>query len=105
MAISPIDISVMQRSMDVAQIKHNDNVRPMVEQANMTMQSEKNVELRMEQVQNSQESDKSDTRHDAREKGKNFYFGQEEKRKEKDKEAKQDGKVVRKSNISFDMKI
>lgn len=105
MAISPIDISIMQRSMDVAQIKHNDNVRPMVEQANMTMQSEKNVELRMEQVQDSQESDKSDTRHDARGKGKNFYFGQEEKRKEKKKETEGDGKVIRKSNVSFDMKI
>lgn len=105
MAISPIDISMIQRSMDVAQIKHNDNIRPMVEQANMTLQSEKNIELRMEQVQDSHESSKSDTRHDAREKGKNFYFQEDGKRKRKEKEEEQDGKVVCKSKVSFDMKI
>lgn len=105
MAVSPVDLNIMQRSMDVAQIKHNDNMRPMVEQANLSMQSERNIETRMEQVSQSNESAKSDTRHDAREKGKNFYFRQEEERKKKENDEKENGKVVRKTQLSFDMKI
>lgn len=105
MAISPVDLNIMQRSMDVAQIKHNDNMKPMVEQANLVMQSDKNVEARMRQVHNSKESSKSDTNHDAREKGKNFYFHEEEPRKKKESDKEEEGKVIRKAPVSFDMKI
>lgn len=105
MAVSPIDLSIMQRSMDVAQIKHNDNVKPMVEQANLVMQTDRNIETRMRQVHNSNESSKSDTNHDAREKGKNFYFQREEQRKKKEDEQEKEGTVIRKAPASFDMKI
>lgn len=104
MAVSPIDINIMQRSMEVAQIKHNDNMKPMVEQANLVIQTDKNIETRMEQVQTSKESAKSDTKHDAREKGKNFYFQQEQERKKKQKE-EDEGRVIKKMPASFDMKI
>jgi hypothetical protein len=105
MAVSPIDLNIMQRSMDVAQIKHNDNMKPLVDQQNMVIQSDKDLQNRMEQVSESNKSEKGDTRHDAREKGKNFYFREEEKKRKKKEEDEGDGRVIRKEQSSFDIKI
>lgn len=104
MAISPIDINIMQRSMEVAQIKHNTDAKPVVEQANLVIQTDKNVQVRKEQVVKGDDAAKSNTEHDAREKGKNFYF-RTEKEKKKKKEEESDGTVTVKKPPSFDMKI
>lgn len=104
MAISPIDINIMQRSMDVAQIKHNTDAKPVVEQANLVIQTDKNIQQRTEQVVTGDNATKSNTEHDARQKGKNFYF-RNEKEKKKKKEEESDGKVTVRRPTSFDMKI
>ncbi len=102
MAVSPVDISMMQRMNDVAQIRHNEMTRPDVQQNAITHEIEKQVTMHSEQIRKKDDPNKSDTKHDAREKGKNTYFGSRGKGKGAKEEA---GKVVIKSNASFDMKI
>lgn len=102
MAVSPIDISMMQRMNDVAQIKHNEVTRPEVQQNVITHNIEKQVNIHAEQIQKKDDANKSDTKHDAREKGKNKYFGNGGKDKGKKEEK---GRVMIKSTTSFDMKI
>lgn len=104
MAVSPIDLNLMQRSMDVAQIKHNEDVKPMVEQANLVIKADKDIQTRMEQVVKSNKSEETDTRHDAREKGKNFYFREENEKKHKNDE-EEDGRIILKRHSSFDIKV
>lgn len=102
MAISPVDIRMMQRMGDVAQIKHHEVTRPEAQQTVITQDIQKNVQIKSEQIQKKEDADKSDTKHDAREKGKNSYFASEQKGKKKKEEQ---GKVTIKGNASFDMKI
>lgn len=104
MAISPIDISIMQRSMDVAQIQRHNDTRPEIEQANLLYKTDKDVEIKHEKVIKNQESDKSNTEADARKEGKNFYFKKEKKR-EKNSEKEMDGVMIKKSATSFDFKV
>lgn len=105
MAISPIDISMMQRMNEVAQIKHNENTRSDVQQNAITQNIDKQVNAQAEQVQRKDDSDKSSTEHDAREKGKNTYFSLEKSKREK-KENEDNGKVtIKHSKSSFDMSI
>lgn len=102
MAVSPVDISMMQRMNDVAQIKHNEMTKPDVQQNVITHDIEKQVNANAEQIRKKDDANPSDTRHDAREKGKNTYFGNGGKDKKKHEEQ---GKVTVKGQGSFDMKI
>ena len=65
---------MMQNLNEVAQIRHNEISRPDAQQAVMTNEIQKDVNERLEQVVKKENADKSDTKHDAREKGKNEYF-------------------------------
>lgn len=102
MAISPIDISMMQRMNDVAQIKHGDNMKPEMQQNAITRDIEKQVNIRAEQVQKKDNADKSESEHDARKEGKNKYFFNKSPKKKKEEE--QD-KITIKGSSSFDIKI
>ncbi|MDD6571028.1 MAG: hypothetical protein PUF12_01445 [Thermoflexaceae bacterium] len=102
MAVSPVDISMMQRMNDVAQIKHNEITKPDVMQNAITHDMEKQIYANAEQIRKKDDANPSDTRHDAREKGKNSYFGNGGKDK---KRQEAEGKVTIKGAGSFDMKI
>ncbi|MCM1468528.1 MAG: hypothetical protein NC086_10300 [Alistipes sp.] len=102
MAVSPIDITMMQRLNEVSQIKHNEMTRPDVEQATITQNIEKQVYVQSEQVVHQADSTKANTDHDAREKGKNSYFASNGKKKKKKEEP---GTIKIKGKSSFDMKI
>lgn len=102
MAITPIDIRMMQQTNEVAQIKHNENTRPEAQQTVITREFHKELNVRLEQVVHKENADKSNTEHDAREKSKNQYFASGNKNSKKSEEK---GKVTIKSNSSFDMKI
>ncbi len=101
MAVSPIDISMIQRLNDVSQIKHNEMTRPETQQAVITHDIEKQVYVQSEQVVHQADSAKTNTEHDAREKGKNSYFASRKKKKKKEEQ----GTIKIKSKSSFDMKI
>ncbi|MGN0513521.1 MAG: hypothetical protein ACI4GD_04510 [Lachnospiraceae bacterium] len=102
MAISPIDISMMQRMSDVAQIRQNEMTRPEVQQTTITQNIEKQVTNQSEQVLEQDNSNKSNTEHDAREKGKNTYFSSGKKKR---KTEQQDRVTIKRDYQSFDMKI
>lgn len=105
MAISPILMSgVVQRADDIGVIKNQQDTRPVVEQQNLQTQMAKKVEAQRHQVVTAEDSNKTDTHADAREKGKNAYFF-----RKKSKQSKQDqtpeNHVVKKSMGGFDMKV
>lgn len=104
MAISPIMNSAMiQRTDDVASLKHQQDVKPVVGQQSAQEQMTRKADALSHQVVTPSDSSKADTHADAREEGKNKYFSQ--KKKEKKTENK-DGSVVKKhTSGSFDMKV
>lgn len=102
MAVSPIDISMIQKMNDVSQMKYNDMTRPDVQQNSIAQNIQKQVNVQAEQVVHQEDSAKSNTEHDAREKGKNTYFASSKKSKKKKEEA---GTVKIKNKGSFDIKI
>ncbi len=105
MAISPILMSgVVQRADDISVIKNQQDHRPMVEQQNLQTQMAKKVDAKRHQVVTAEDSDKTDTHADAREKGKNSYFFRK-KTKEKNEEKSPENHVVKKSMGGFDMKV
>lgn len=103
MAVSPIDINMMQRINEVAQIKHGENTRPEMQQNVITRNIEKDVNIRAEQVRKKDDANKSETEHDARKEGKNKYFRNDTNNKKK-KENEAD-KVTIKGKSSFDISI
>ena len=75
MAISPMLMSgVVQRADDISVIKNQQDNRPSVEQQNVQTQMTKKVDEQRRQVVTSEDTNKTDTHADAREKGKNAYF-------------------------------
>ncbi len=105
MAISPILMSgVVQRADDVSMIKNQQDQRPMVEQQNVQTQMAKKVEEQRRQVVNPEDTNKTDTHADAREKGKNSYFFRKKTNGKKKENAPED-RVVKKTQGGFDMKI
>ena len=102
MAVTPVDISMMQRMDNVAQMRHNEMTRPQVEQNVITQNIEHHAMENTRQVVRKNETDKSNDEHDARQKGKNSYFGDGgSKRNKKDSI----GRVMLKEQESFDIKI
>lgn len=105
MSIRPVVISgMMQRSDDIGTIKHQQDTRPAVEQQNLQTQMVKKSEEMRHQVLNPENSEKTDTHADAREKGKNEYFYRKQSGNKKKEES--DGTVIKKnSGGGFDVKI
>lgn len=103
MSVSPVDIHIMQRSQDVALQKHNENNKPIVDQNNFQMHFDKETQVKSQGVFRKDNPEKKDSgKYDAKEKGNGMYYSEgHSKRKEK----KEDGKVVLKTQHSFDMKI
>lgn len=105
MAISPILMNaVIQRTDDVGVVKNQQDSRPMVEQQNVQAQMSKKVDEQRHQVVNPEDSSKTDTHADAREKGKNEYFFRK-KSKEKIQSDSPKDHVVKKTTGGFDIKI
>ena len=105
MTIRPVDFSgMMQRSQDVSTLKQHEDQRPVVEQQHIEHKEEKKVEHRLHQVNGSEKKDETQTRHDAREEGRNKYFANPNAKKKKREEI---DKVTPKELHSggFDIKI
>ena len=105
MAISPVLMSgVVQRADDIGVINNQQDHRPTVEQQNAQTQVEKKVDAQRKQVVTSEDTNKTDTHADAREKGKNSYFFRKTIKKKKEENSPEDY-VVKKSSGGFDIKI
>lgn len=105
MAISPILMNaVIQRTDDVGVVKNQQDSRPVVEQQNVQTQMTKKVNEQRRQVVTPEDSNKTDTHADAREKGKNAYFFRKKAKGQKQEETSTDH-VVKKTTGGFDMKV
>lgn len=96
---------IMQRSDDIGMIKQQQDSRPAVEQQNVQTQMVKKADEMRHQVLNPENSNKTDTHADAREKGKNEYFYRKKTGNKKTSE-QLEGKVVKKcAGGGFDVKV
>lgn len=103
--ISPIEANgVISRAQDISMIRQNEEDRAAINHSNFQQKFDQEVEQNIRTVRQSDDSAKADTRHDAREKGKNEYTGDGGKKKKRNG-TQDDGKVVVKSPGGFDIKI
>lgn len=101
--IRPIEFNgTVQRTQDVSTIKQNEDQKPVHDQSNFQQKVQKNTEHLTHEVSNKDNADYSQQKYDAKEKGKNQYSRQDQKRQKKEKEPKE--KVILK-NKGFDIKI
>ena len=107
MAISPILVSGMiQRTDDVGVVKQHQDAKPAIEQQNAMTQVEKKTEEKRRLVISKDDTNKTDTHADAREKGKNSYFFRKKESTKNKTEPESEGRVIKKTEGgSFDIKI
>lgn len=105
MTIRSVDLNgMMQRSQDVSTVKHQQDQRPVVEQQQIGIREEKKFDQKMHQVNQSAKKDGTQTKHDAKEEGRNKYFSNSNSNKKKKKE--EVNKVIPKTyQGGFDIKI
>lgn len=90
------------RAQDYTTIKHNDDTKGMVEQANFGQQLTKQVEKKVKRVNQGDQAEYHERKFDAKDKGSNEYHGDGGKnRKKLGKDA--DGKVLLKGVSTFDV--
>lgn len=103
MAIGFVELQgQITRAQDYTTIKHNDDTKGMVEQANFGQQMTKQVEKQVKRVNKGEQPEYHERKFDAKDKGSNEYHGDGGKgRKSARKEA--DGKVLLKGVSTFDV--
>lgn len=102
MAFGAIELTTVSRAQDYTTIKHNEDNKVAVDQANFSEQFQKTTEQNIREVRSSDNTQWHEKRPDAREKGNGHYSGDGgRKRKEK---PSQDRMVV-KNRGGFDMKV
>ena len=94
------------RSQDLSIIRQNEDNRGFVEQLNIQKVKEDEAETKSKQVLEKEDVENDGSRHDAKEKGKNQYFGDGGK----DRKDKKDGVILKKGPNNtvikgFDIKI
>lgn len=90
------------RAQDFTTIKHNEDNKGMVDQANFQNQFERTVETKARQVQQGDQTENKEKRFDAKDKGNGSYAGDGGRRRKK---AEPEDKVILKGRQGFDMKI
>ena len=104
MSVRPIDFAMLQRMNEVTQIKQNEISKPMIDQANINNQFNKETNSKSEQVGKKDDVEHEQKKFDAKEKGSNNYFGSNSSKKD-DEEDETEGRVFVKGQKGFDIKI
>ena len=103
MAISPILYNgSVTRMQDVTQIKQNEDMKGMVDQANFQNTFHKQIDHKLNQVHQSDNAENRQKKFDAKEKGNGEYFANNKRGKQNQKD---DGKVIKKDKGSFDVSV
>ena len=107
MAIGPLQLNgIMTRTQDYTPIKQNEDMKPMVDQSVFQNTMQKNIEKKLTQVKESEETDTYQRKQDAKEKGKNEYQGDGGRNRGQGKpEFSADGRVIRKGGGGFDFSV
>lgn len=104
MAISPMMFNgSVTRMQDVTQVKHNEDMKGMVDQTNFQNTFHKQIDNKLNQVHQSDNAENRQKKFDAKDKGDNEYSGDGGKKRKQEKDA--DGKVIAKTFSGFDMKV
>lgn len=106
MSIRPVEVSVIQRTTDVSQVKQQLDVKPAIEQQNIQDQIVEKEDKMAHQVMEMEDTERTDTHADAREESKNKYIIKKKKTRIQQKESLPIDKVIRKkAGGDFDIKI
>jgi hypothetical protein len=105
MAIGMVELQgSIQRTQDYTAMKHQDNIKPEIDQAHFQVQNEKKTEQKLNQVVRGDDTSKGENHADAKEKGNGQYVGDGGARRKK-QEIPKEGKVVLKGRSHFDMSV
>lgn len=105
MALGPIELNVtVSRVQDYSTMKHNEDMRPNIQQMGLSQQSIKEADLKSTFVQKMDETTNEQKKQDAKEKGKNKYMGDGGKNRPGAK-TPQTGIVLKKEQGGFDFRI
>lgn len=106
MIVRPVVLQgTVQNSQNMTNVKHSEDVKPMVEQANITATNTKEVKQKAEVVTKREDINQGHEKHDAKEKGKNEYFSVKVKKNNTGSQTDAKERVLVKSSGSFDVKI
>lgn len=106
MSVRPVVIQgTVQNSQNMTSLKHAENAKPAVDQANIAATTQKEVQHKAENVIRKENVNKEQQKFDAKEKGSNEYVSVKVKKKVKEEEAQGEEKVLVKSQGGFDIKI
>lgn len=104
--IRPVEMQgVVQRSQDVSNIRHEENIKPVAEQVNLHIRQEKEIRQKSEQVIKKDDTARENTKYDAKEKGNNQYYHQEGRENKEHSADEDDGKVIIKQTSRFDASV
>lgn len=102
MAIGFVELQgQITRAQDYTTIKHNEDTKGMVDQTNFGQQMAKQVERQTQRVNEWENTENRQKRHDAKEKGSNEYYGDGGRNRKREKK-ESDGKVLLKGVNTFD---
>ena len=110
MGLGPLELSgVLQRTQDIAAIRHNEEHKSQVDQNHFVDRVNKEVDDRANTVKSTSEVSNEQKKFDAKEKGSNEYTGDGGQRK-KDEDAhghghEKEGVHIKMSESSFDIRI
>lgn len=104
MAVGPGVLNgVIQRTQDVSLLRHQEEIKPHVDQQNIQAHLKRQEQVQLKQVHEAEDTDQPEFHYDAKEKGNNEYQGGNKKKKKQDKP---EGKVILKQEGGrFDIKI
>lgn len=99
----PVELTgIVNRTPDYAQLRQNEEQKPVMEQTAFQTQFNKQVLRNSDTVVKKHDSEWKNEKFDAKEKGKNRYFGTSGKKKENKEE---DDKPEQNKHMSFDVRI
>ena len=103
MAIGFIEMQgQITRAQDFTTVKHNEDTKGMVDQANFEQQVAKQVEKQVQRVNERANAENHQKQFDAKEKGSNEYHGDGGRERKREKKDPDDGKVLLKGVHTFE---
>lgn len=93
------------RAQDFTTIKHNEDSKGMVEQANVGQQMTKQVERQVNRVNKGEQPEYHEKKFDAKDKGSNEYHGDGGRGRKNKQKTEDDGKVLLKGIGHFDISL
>ncbi len=106
MAIGFVELQgQITRAQDFTSIKHNEDAKGMVEQANFGQQMTKQVEKQVKRVNKGDQPEYHERKFDAKDKGSNEYHGDGGKARKKKPGQNPDGKVLMKKAEHIDFSV